>query len=235
VVGAVLRDAWRQYRRRPLAAPLALAVGGLPVFLPAGGNPLLIGPVALALLVVGLLADLFLVAWMAAALDGQPSRPAEAVRAMRRSAWPGIRAGLLRGLYLLAAWMVGRLLFGDAGTAQLSHTQQAKLSVGLWPLFAFALALLAVIDQRIVLDGERLARRAAVVSYRVAVAHFPLCLAIGLVQALGLVVTGLPVRFAVVAAAALLLSLADPFLTGMGNALYLRAGRLQPLRPGERA
>jgi hypothetical protein len=30
---AVVRDAWRQYRRRPLAAAVAVAVGGLAVFL----------------------------------------------------------------------------------------------------------------------------------------------------------------------------------------------------------
>ena len=30
---AVVRDAWRQYRRRPLAAVVAVVVGGLPVFL----------------------------------------------------------------------------------------------------------------------------------------------------------------------------------------------------------
>jgi hypothetical protein len=33
MLASVLRDAWRQYRRRPLAAAVMVAAGGLPVFL----------------------------------------------------------------------------------------------------------------------------------------------------------------------------------------------------------
>jgi hypothetical protein len=51
---AVLRDAWRQYRRRPLAAVIAVVVGGLPVFLEPG-DPLVAVPVAVFLLGAGLL------------------------------------------------------------------------------------------------------------------------------------------------------------------------------------
>jgi uncharacterized membrane protein len=232
VFGPVLRDAWRQYRRRPPAAVLAVVVGGLPVFLPAGSPPVA-ATLAVVLLALGLLLELFLIAWLAGALAPRPSSAAEAVQAMRRALWPGVRAGLLRGLYLLAALVVGLLLFGTPEGETLSSAQEAKLSIGLWPLLGFALAFLAVIEQRVVLDGERVARRAAVTSHRVAAANFPLCLLIGLAQAAGLVLAGLPVPFAATATLAILLALADPFLIGMANALYLRSKSLQSLRPGE--
>ena len=221
--GSVLLDAWRQYRRRPVAAVLSVAVGGLPVFLPSTRNALVAGALAAVLLAVSLLLELFLVAWLAGALAARPTPAAEAVRAMRRSIWPGVRAGLLRAVYLVAALLVGLLLFGTPQGATLTRTQQTKLSIGLWPLFGFALAFLAVIEQWVVLDGQRVVRRAAALSHRVAAGNFPLCLLIGLVQAAGLVEAGLPLPFAATAAAAILLALADPFLIGMGNALYLRS------------
>jgi hypothetical protein len=59
---AVLRDAWRQYRRRPLAAVITVVVGGLPVFLEPE-DPMLAVPLAVLLLGAGLLVELFLVAW----------------------------------------------------------------------------------------------------------------------------------------------------------------------------
>jgi uncharacterized membrane protein len=235
VFRSVARDAWRQYRRRPAAAVLAVAVEGLPVFLPTSGSALVAAPVAVALLALGLLLELFLIAWLAGALHPRPVAAVDAVAAMRRAIWPGVRAGLLRGVYLLAALVVGLLLFGAPQNETLSSAQQAKLSIGLWPLLGFALAFLAVIEQRIVLDGERVARRAAAMSHRVAAANFPLCLLIGLGQAAGLVLAGLPVPFAAIAALAMLLAVVDPFLIGMANALYLRSKSLQALRPGEPA
>ena len=69
---AVLRDAWRQYRRRPLAAVLTVVVGGLPVFLDPD-DPLLAVPLAIFLLGAGLLLELFLVAWLAGALEEAPT------------------------------------------------------------------------------------------------------------------------------------------------------------------
>ena len=231
---SVLRDAWRQYRRRPLAAVLAVAVGGLPVFLPTADLPLLAASQALVLLGLGLLLELFLIAWLAGALGDRPEPAAAALAATRRSFWPGVRAGLLRAAYLLLAVLVGLLLFGAPESDTLSGVQQTKLSIGLWPLLGFALAFLAVITQRIVLGGERRARQAAALSHRVAAANFPLCLLLGLLQAAGLLLAGLPLPFAVTASLAIVLALLDPFLIGMGNALYLRADTAQPLRPGER-
>ena len=218
---AVLRDAWRQYRRRPLAAVITVVVGGLPVFLEPD-DPLVAVPLAVALLAAGLLVELFLVAWLAGVLDPAPSSAATALATTRRAIGPGVRAGLLRAAYLLLALTVGLLLFGSRESGPLPESEQTKLAVGLWPLFAIAFAFLAVLMQRVVLGGERRVRQAAAVSHRVASAHFPLCLLIGLLQACGLVLASLSLEFWMLAGLTILLALADPYLIGMCNALYLR-------------
>jgi hypothetical protein len=218
---AVVRDAWRQYRRRPLAAVITVVVGGLPVFLEPD-DPLLAVPLAVALLAAGLLVELFLVAYLAGALDPAPPPAAAALATLRRTIGPGVRAGLLRAGYLLLALMVGLLLFGSREEGPLPQSEQTKLAVGLWPLFAIAFAFLAVLNQRVVLGGERRVRQAATVSHRVASAHFPICLLIGLLQASGLVLASLVVEFRLLAGLSILLALADPYLIGMSNALYLR-------------
>jgi hypothetical protein len=217
----VLRDAWRQYRRRPLAAVLTLIVGGLPVFLDPD-DPLLAVPLAIFLLGAGLLVELFLVAWLAGALDPAPTSAPAALAVMRRTIAPGVRAGLLRAAYLLLALMVGLLLFGSRDSEPLPSSEQAKLAVGLWPLFGVAFAFLAVLMQRVVLGGERRVRQAAGASHRVASAYFPICLVIGLLQSCGLVLASLVAEFWMLATLSILLALADPYLIGMCNALYLR-------------
>jgi hypothetical protein len=232
---AVLRDAWRQYRRRPLAAVITVVVGGLPVFLEPE-DPVLAVPLAVVLLAAGLLVELFLISWLAGAIDPAPSpTPAAAALAtMRRTIGPGVRAGLLRAFYLLGALMVGLLLFGSREGGPLPESEQTKLAVGLWPLFGVAFAFLAVLMQRVVLGGERRVRQAAGVSHRVASAHFPLCLLIGLLQASGLVLASLVVEFWVLAALSILLALADPYLIGMCNALYLRTrAEQEPVDAGD--
>ena len=234
---AVLRDAWRQYRRRPLAAVITVVVGGLPVFLEPE-DPVLAVPLAVVLLAAGLLVELFLVSWLAGAIDPAPSpTPAPAAAAlatMRRTIGPGVRAGLLRAFYLLGALMVGLLLFGSREGGPLPESEQTKLAVGLWPLFGVAFAFLAVLMQRVVLGGERRVRQAAGVSHRVASAHFPLCLLIGLLQASGLVLASLVVEFWVLAVLSILLALADPYLIGMCNALYLRTrAEQEPVDAGD--
>jgi hypothetical protein len=235
MLAAVLRDAWRQYRRRPLAAVITVVVGGLPVFLEPE-DPVLAVPLAVVLLAAGLLVELFLVSWLAGAIDpAPPPAPAAAALAtMRRTIGPGVRAGLLRAFYLLGALMVGLLLFGSREGGPLPESEQTKLAVGLWPLFGVAFAFLAVLMQRVVLGGERRVRQAAGVSHRVASAHFPLCLLIGLLQASGLVLASLVVEFWVLAVLSILLALADPYLIGMCNALYLRTrAEQEPVDAGD--
>jgi hypothetical protein len=221
MLAALLRDAWRQYRRRPLAAVIAVVVGGLPVFLEPD-DPLVAVPLAVLLLGVGLLVELFLVAWLAGALEEAPPAAAAALATMRRTIGPGVRAGLLRAAYLLLALMVGLLLFGSRESGPLPESEQTKLAIGLWPLFGIALAFLVVLMQRVVLGGERRVRQAAGVSHRVASSHFPICLLIGLLQACGLVLASLSLDFWMLAGLTTLLALADPYLIGMCNALYLR-------------
>jgi hypothetical protein len=232
---AVLRDAWRQYRRRPLAAVVAVVVGGLPVFLEPD-EPLLAVPLAVILLAAGLLVELFLVSWLASAIDPAPppTPAASALATMRRTIGPGVRAGLLRAFYLLGALVVGLLLFGSRDSEPLPSSEQTKLAIGLWPLFGFAFAFLAVLMQRVVLGGERKVRQAASVSHRVASAYFPLCLLIGLLQASGLVLASLVVEFWVLAVLSILLALADPYLIAMSNALYLRTrAEQEPVDAGD--
>jgi hypothetical protein len=222
VFAAVLRDAGRQYRRRPLAAVPAVVVGGLPVFLDPD-DPLLAVPLAVLLLGAGLLVELFLIAWLAGALGPGPVSAPAALATMRRSIAPGVRAGLLRAAYLLLALMVGLLLFGSRDSAEpLPQAEQTKLAIGLWPLFGIAFAFLAVLMQRVVLGGERRVRQAARVAHRVASAYFPICLLIGLLQGSGLVLASLVAEFWMLAVLSILLALADPYLIGMCNALYLR-------------
>jgi hypothetical protein len=230
---AVLRDAWRQYRRRPLAAVVAVVVGGLPVFLDPD-DPVLAVPLAIVLLAAGLLVELFLIAWLAGALEEAPTSAQAAVAVMRRTIAPGVRAGLLRAAYLLLALMVGLLLFGSRDSEPLPTSEQAKLAIGLWPLFGVAFAFLAVVMQRVVLGGERRVRQAAGVSHRVASAYFPICLVIGLLQACGLVVASLVAEFWLLAVLSIVLALADPYLIGMCNALYLRTrADLEPVDAGD--
>ena len=230
---AVLRDAWRQYRRRPLAAVITVVVGGLPVFLEPD-DPVVAVPLAVLLLGAGLLVELFLVAWLAGALEEAPPPAAAALATMRGTIGPGVRAGLLRALYLVLALMVGLLLFGSREGGPLPESEQTKLAVGLWPLFGVAFAFLAVLMQRVVLGGERRVRQAAGASHRVASAHFPICLLIGLLQASGLVMASLVVEFWVLAALSILLALADPYLIGMSNALYLRTrAEQEPVDAGD--
>jgi hypothetical protein len=218
---AVLRDAWRQYRRRPLAAVVAVVVGGLPVFLDPH-DPLLAVPLAIVLLGAGLLVELFLVAWLAGALEEAPTSAQAALAVMRRTIAPGVRAGLLRAAYLLLALMVGLLLFGSRDSEPLPTSEQTKLAIGLWPLFGVAFTYLTVLMQRVVLGGERRVRQAAGVAHRVASAYFPICLVIGLLQACGLVLASLVAEFWMLAVLSIVLALADPYLIGMSNALYLR-------------
>jgi hypothetical protein len=163
-----------------------------------------------------------------------PPPAAAALATLRRTIVPGVRAGLLRAGYLLLALFVGLLLFGSRDEAPLPRSEQTKLAVGLWPLFGIAFAFLAVLNQRVVLGGERKVRQAAAVSHRVASAHFPICLVIGLLQASGLVLASLVVEFRLLAGLSILLALADPYLIGMSNALYLRTrADLEPVDAGD--
>jgi hypothetical protein len=225
VFAAILQEAWRQYRRRPIAVVLSLALGLAQVPLPLAGlavQRVVIFPI----LVLNLLLELFLIAYLAGAIGRDPEPASVALSAATRSFAPGIRAYLLKVVYAVPAFLIGVLLLSPGDTATLSSSQQAKFFIGLAPLFAFAWAFLAVLPQRVVLDNERKVLKGASVAHRVAAAHFPICLAISLVEAASLVASGLPTGIGGLAAVMAVLSLLEPFRIAMGNSLFLRTREL---------
>ena len=230
---AILKDAWRQYRRRPIAIALAVAFALIQVPIAQSGDVVQL-TLVVPLLVANLLLELFLIAYLAGALAPTPPPAAAAVEAARRSFAPGVRAYLLKVAYAIPAFFLGILLLGPRDTGPLSAGDQAKFYIGLAPLFAFAWAFLAVMNQRVVLDRERRVMRAAASSHRVAAANFPLCLLIALGEALSLVVAGLPSGLAGLASVMLVLALVEPFRIGMSNALFERTRALQVLEPESR-
>jgi hypothetical protein len=233
LLASIAREAGRQYRRRPLAAVATVTVSVASLALQ--WTPQAVQVVgALVLLVAGVLLELFLIAYLAAALQpgSQPAGPALA--AARRSVWPGMRGALLQLGYVAVAYLVAVLLLGGRDVATLTGRQQTAFWVGLTPLLAIAFAFLAVLSQRIVLDGERRARLAAAASHRVAGAHFPICLAIGLPQALGWVLGNFQIALVGQAAIALGFGLVDPFRIALSNSLFLATRSLHAAQPGRR-
>jgi hypothetical protein len=230
VLAAILRDAGRQYRRRPLAAVLtvALEAAALPLARTSG---VVQGAGGVALLVVSILGELFLVAYLANGLSPTPAPASSALQAARRAVGPGVRGMLLLYLYVAVAFVVAMVLFGSEGSSSLSDGQQRAFLVGAAPLVAVAFAFLAVLSQRVVLDGERRALRAAAVSHRVATAHFPICLVIGILQAVGLTLGAFDPAGPLAGVAAVGLGLLDPVPVAMSNALFLRTRDLHPAAP----
>jgi hypothetical protein len=234
VFAAILQDAWRQYRRRPLAVALAVGLGLVQVPLTLAGDTVRL-LVAIPLLAVNVLLELFLIAYLADALGQGPAAMARSLAAARRSLRPGVRAFLLKGVYAVPAFLIGILLLDPRDSGPLPVGEQARFLIGLAPLFAFAWAFLAVLPQRIVLDDERRVLRAATVSHRVAAAHFPVCLVIAVIGAVPLTTAGLPAGLAGLAAITLVLSLLEPFRIAMGNALFLRTRALHGAEPKTRS
>jgi hypothetical protein len=233
VLTAVLQDAWRQYRRRPVAVMLAVAFALVQVPLARSGDSVQLA-LTVPLLLANLLLELFLVAYLAGGLAPTPPPAAGAVAAARRSFAPGARGYLLKVVYAIPASLIGILLLGPRDTGPLPADAQAKFFIGLAPLVAFAWAFLAVLNQRVVLDRERRVTHAAAVSHRVAAANFPICLLIALAEVVGLVVVGLPGGLAALAAVMLVLALLEPFRIAMANALFQRTRALHAPKPEAR-
>jgi hypothetical protein len=218
VLTDVIRDAARQYRRRPLAALLVLGLNTsfLLELAPSSVQAVALLPLA----ALGFIAELFVVAWLGGAIDRSHRTARESLRAAMQALWPALRAALLQVLYVILVLLVGLLLFGSRldGTAR----SVAMLMAGTAPLIGFALAFLAVLVPALVLDGQRRVLVAAARSHRVASRYFPICLIIGMAAAadvaLGYQRWSLPVMAAVVGGVSLL----RPFVLGMANSLYLR-------------
>jgi hypothetical protein len=214
----VIRDAARQYRRRPLAALLVLGLNTsfLLELAPTAVQTAALLPLAAA----GFVAELFVIAWLGGAIDRSHRTARESLRSALDAVWPALRATLLQLCYGAVVLLVGLLLFGRRldGTT----TPVAVLMAGTAPLIGFALAFLAVLVPALVLDGQRRVLVAAARSHRVASRYFPICLIIGMAGAadiaLGYQRWSLPVLAAVVGGVSLL----RPFVLGMANSLYLR-------------
>lgn len=225
MLAAILRDAGRQYRHRPLAAVLTIALeaAALPLARTTGA---LQGVAGIALLVVSIMAELFLVAYLATGLSPTPAPAAAAVASARRALGPGVRGMLLLYLYVAVAFLIATVMFRHDQATALTGSQQRAFLIGAAPLVAVAFAFLAVLSQRVVLDGERRALRAAAVSHRVATAHFPICLVIGILQAVALTLGAFDPVGALALVVAVALGLLDPLPVAMSNALFLRTRTL---------
>jgi hypothetical protein len=247
LLAAVVRDAWRQCRRRPLAVVAGVVlIGGSPGFPPQStGRELEVGgwlgaallPAALALSVLWLLAMLFLVAYLAGALRPELARAARALRRTRDS-WPaGILALVIVSAVSTFPAQLAAALFQtlagdtspDVGLPDPPSAPWDGLALRLlpiWPVAALGPAVLALLTPRIVVDGDRDVQRAVAASVRVARRTFPICLLIGLLQAGGQVIRGgssLGVMLAVAAAA----GLGAVFAMAMANALLWHTRSLQ--------
>jgi hypothetical protein len=240
LLGAVVRDAWRQCRRRPLAVVVGfLAVGatpGLPPHLTQGSQELhgwanlLIVPLLPAGIALSLLGPLFIVAYL-----GCPAPPGQrggairaAARATRSALRPGIAAGVLMWVVvfpvqlavLLGEFILGPTLAADPPVTTAAAVRQELVFrlVVTWPLVTLALAMLALLLPRIVLDGAREVERAVSLSGRVARRAAPVCLLIGLLQAAGVAIRA-GSSTSVVLAVSAAVGLAWVFGVAMANAL----------------
>ncbi len=193
-----MRDAWRQCQRRPLA----IAAIVLLVYLsPGSAGPsqptrevhgwaaaalLLLVIAASVLTAVGLL---FLVAYLGGALGDQRAGVREALAATQRMLLLGLGglvltwAAVLPASGVAAAVGLAVLPIGTVEDASLPGREYVLRLLVMGPVLAVAVALLAVLVPRIVLDGERDLGRAVGLSLRVARRASPVCLLIGVLQA----------------------------------------------------
>jgi hypothetical protein len=210
LLGAVARDAWRQCRRRPLAvivgAVLISAGPGLPPHLAQGGQEVhgwanlllvLLVPAGIAL---SLLGPLFIVAYLGFTPSPWPPGSAirAAARATRNALAPGILAEILVWAAMLPAQVAVLVSEGVLGpsfavdppvTTAAAQRQELVFRLAVtWPLVTLALAALALLLPRIMLDGDGNVGQAVRLSLRVARRAARLCLLIGALQAAGLVI-----------------------------------------------
>jgi len=252
LLGRVMRDAWHQCRRRPLAVLLGvLLASGSPGFPPhmIQGSEELHGWANLlwlalpAVIVLGYLAPLLMVAYLGTA---NPSRPCPAggairaaVRMTRRALRPGIGAVILMWVFVaipgtIAIW-VGEVVLWPSfmsdppDLSDMAQRQELlfRLTV-VWPLTAIGLAVLALLLPRIVLDGARNTERAANLSGRIARRAPLVCLLIGLLGAAGAVIRA-GTSFATASAVAAVVGLGAVLAAAMANALLWHTRPWQPI------
>jgi hypothetical protein len=221
----VVREAFQQCRRRPLAVVLALASAGLEVLLnyallatPAGVRALGLVAATAALFLI----SLFLIPYLADGLLDQPPKARSAWTSAVAAVVPALRVTLVMIAYVMLALLIAGMFAGVGGSDADPAEQIPRLLLGSAPLVAFAIAFLAVALQRVVIGGERRALLAAAFAHKVAAAHFPVCLVIGLLYSAQLVVAGRDLSFTAVLAAAAITGLLRAWVPAMANSLYLR-------------
>ena len=152
----------------------------------AAAGLLLLVIAASVLTAVGLL---FLVAYLGGALRAERAGVREALAATRRMLLLGLAGLVLTWAAVVPTSMVAAavglavLPIGTVEDASLAQREYLLRLGVMGPLLAVALALLAVLVPRIVLDGERDLGRAVGLSLRVARRALPVCLLIGVLQA----------------------------------------------------
>lgn len=248
-MAAVVRDAWRQCRRRPLAIA---AIVGLVYLAPGSAGPsqptrevhgwaaaalLLLVIAASILTAVGLL---FLVAYMGGALRAERAGVRDALAATRRMLLPGLGGVVLTWAAVVPTSMVAAAVGlavlppGTVEEASLPGREYLLRLLVMGPLLAMVVALLALLVPRIVLDGERDLGRAVGLSLRVARRALPVCLLIGVLQAAPMVAriqAPLPLTSPVWA----VLALVTLFGMAMANALLWHTRAWQLEVPGQHA
>ena len=252
IFAAVVGDAWRQCRRRPLAIAAIVLLAYLSPGSAGPSQPTreVHGWAAAALLLLVIAASvltwvglLFLVAYLGGALRAEGSGVREALRATRRMLLPGLAgfvvtwAAVVPTSMVAAAVGLALLPLGTVEDPSLPGREYVLRLGVMGPLLAVAVALLAVLVPRIVLDEERDLGRAVGLSLRVARRALPVCLLIGVLQAAPMVAriqTPLPLASPVWA---VVLALLTVFGMAMANAVlwHARAWQLdgsgQPARP----
>jgi hypothetical protein len=193
----VVRDAWRQCRRRPLAIALIVVLAYVSPGTPGpdrtvevhGWAAVALVPLSVTAALLTAVGLLFPVAYLGGALRDQPSGVREALGVTRRMLWPGLAGFVVTWAAVIpasgVAAVVGLALWppGIVEEASQPGREYVLRLLVMGPLLAAAVGLLAVLVPRIVLEGERDLGRAVGLSLRVAGRALPVCLLIGLLQA----------------------------------------------------
>jgi hypothetical protein len=214
----VLRDAWQQYRRHPLALLPAIALQFSPA-LDDSPSWLQIA-VGLPQFLLALLVNLFLIVWLAGAVDGSGTLARDALRTAARSMLRSLPVALVAFLYVGVALYLATAMVTGSGD-QIADEQLPIVAIGSAPLVVAMIAFLAVAFQPVALDGAK-AFPALAISHRVAWSWFGICLLISLPDGIHWALDAQPLPLAARLAMWTAVGLTLPFTLGMANALYLR-------------
>ncbi len=252
LLGRVVRDAWHQCWRRPLVVVVGgMTIGMTPGFPPhmiRGSQDLhgwanLLWVLLPAVIVLGFLGPLFMVAYLGTASPSWSRQTGGAIRAAgratRKAVRPGISAVILMSICttVLATSLiwVGEAFLGSSFmvdppdlSAAAQRTELLFRLLIAWPVEAVGLGVLALLPPRIVLDGTRNTERAVSLSGRIARRAPLVCLLIGLLEAAGQVIRA-GTSASTVYVVSSVVGMASVFGAAMANALLLHTRPWQPI------